>query len=93
MLDSSKVVYFRELFLQVDLKFGQNNCLPNTLQHCKFQFSMLSCSKFWFFDVIIIPCSVLSAIGFYPFNYNILTIQKARSLNVNQSSNTIFSQL
>jgi len=41
---------------------------------------MLSCLKFSFFDAIII----ISAIGFSPFNYSIITIQKAGKLNTNQ---------
>jgi len=41
---------------------------------------MLSCLKFPFFDAIII----ISAIGFSPFNYSIITIQKVTKLNTNQ---------
>jgi len=57
------------------------NCLPNTSLHCEFEFSMLSCLKFRFFDAI----SIL-AIGFSPFNYSIIItiIQNPRMLNANQ---------
>jgi len=40
---------------------------------------MLSCLKFQFFDA-----KIVSAIGFSPFNYSIIPIQKSITLNANQ---------